>query len=81
MPIYEYACNGCGQRFEKLVRRFAEEVSCPGCASAHVDKQLSVFAVGASSSSVSASAGSACGVPEAGCGAGACGGGACGLTN
>ena len=81
MPIYEYACSGCGQRFEKLVRRFAEEVSCPGCASGAVEKQLSVFAVGASSSSSSAPSGSACGVPEAGCGAGACGGGACGLPN
>ena len=57
MPIYEYACNGCGQRFEKLVRRFAEEVSCPGCASASVDKQLSVFAVGASGSTSRASSG------------------------
>ena len=81
MPIYEYACNGCGQRFEKLVRRFAEEVSCPGCASASVDKQLSVFAVGASGSTSRPSSESACGVPEAGCGAGACGGGACGLPN
>jgi putative FmdB family regulatory protein len=79
MPIYEYACSGCGNRFEKLVRRFAEEVSCPACASAAVDKQLSVFAVGASSGATS-SAG-ACGVPEAGCGAGACGSGACGLPN
>jgi putative FmdB family regulatory protein len=80
MPIYEYACNGCGRRFEKLVRRFGEDVSCPGCESASVDKQLSVFAVGASASP-SAGAASACGVPEAGCGAGACGGGACGLPN
>lgn len=78
MPIYEYACNGCGRRFEKLVRRFGEEVSCPGCESGAVDKQLSVFAVGASPSTAS---GSACGVPEAGCGQGACGGGACGLPN
>jgi putative FmdB family regulatory protein len=78
MPIYEYACSGCGSRFEKLVRRFSEEVSCPGCRSASVEKQLSVFAVGAPSASTAASA---CGVPEAGCGAGACGGGACGLPN
>jgi putative FmdB family regulatory protein len=47
MPIYEYACSGCGNHFEKLVRRFAEPVSCPACTSAAVDKQLSVFAVGA----------------------------------
>jgi putative FmdB family regulatory protein len=78
MPIYEYACGGCGNRFEKLVRRFAEEVSCPACASATVDKQLSVFAVGASRSSPVTSG---CRAPEAGCGAGRCGSGACGLPN
>jgi putative FmdB family regulatory protein len=77
MPIYEYACNGCGNRFEKLVRRFAEEVSCPSCASEAVDKQLSVFAVGASSASAAADA--TCAAPA--CGAGACGSGACGLPN
>ena len=77
MPIYEYACNGCGSRFEKLVRRFAEPVSCPSCASEAVDKQLSVFAVGASSATSAADAG--CGAPL--CGAGACGSGACGMPN
>jgi putative FmdB family regulatory protein len=77
MPIYEYACNGCGSRFEKLVRRFAEAVSCPSCASEAVDKQLSVFAVGASSATSAADAG--CGAPV--CGAGACGSGACGMPN
>jgi putative FmdB family regulatory protein len=79
MPIYEYACSGCGNRFEKLVRRFAEAVSCPACESAAVDKQLSVFAVGASSAATSSLG--ACGSLEAGCGAGACGGGTCGLPN
>ena len=78
MPIYEYACGGCGNRFEKLVRRFAEEVSCPACASASVDKQLSVFAVGASRSS---GAVAGCEAPAAGCGAGPCGGGACSLPS
>jgi putative FmdB family regulatory protein len=78
MPIYEYACGGCGNRFEKLVRRFAEEVSCPACASASVDKQLSVFAVGASRAST---AFAGCEAPAAGCGAGRCGGGACGQAS
>jgi putative FmdB family regulatory protein len=79
MPIYEYACAGCGNRFEKLVRRFAEEVSCPACASDAVDKQLSVFAVGSGRSAAPSFAG--CGAPEAGCGRGACGGGSCGLPS
>ncbi len=82
MPIYEYVCRDCETRFEKLVRRFAEEVACPSCAGASVEKQLSVFAV-ASSTPAPALAG--CGGPgcagaEAGCGAGACGG-ACALES
>ena len=78
MPIYEYACSACGSRFEKLVRRFAEEVACPACSSAAVDKQLSVFAVGGTSSAAS-SADTSCGASA--CGAGACGSGACALPN
>lgn len=31
MPIYEYACESCGHRFEKLVRINAEPPSCPEC--------------------------------------------------
>ncbi len=74
MPIYEYACSGCGSRFEKLVRRFGDAVSCPSCASADVEKQLSVFAV---ATSVPTPAFSGCGA--GGCDAGPCGGGACSL--
>ncbi len=81
MPIYEYACPGCGARFERLVRRFAEAVSCPSCASADVEKQLSVFAVGASAPTpaFSGCGAGACGPGAGGCDAGPCGGGACGL--
>jgi putative FmdB family regulatory protein len=82
MPIYEYACPGCGARFEKLVRRFGEAVSCPTCASADVEKQLSVFAVATSSSSPAPSGcgAGACGPGAGGCDAGPCGGGGCSLN-
>jgi len=83
MPIYEYVCRDCAERFEKLVRRFGDEVSCPSCAGAAVDKQLSVFAV-ASPRPGPAFEGcgrGACSEPAAGCGDGACGGGACGLPS
>jgi putative FmdB family regulatory protein len=82
MPIYEYACPGCGARFEKLVRRFGEAVSCPTCARADVEKQLSVFAV-AVSAPAPAFAGcraGACPPAAGGCDAGPCGGGACALN-
>jgi putative FmdB family regulatory protein len=79
MPIYEYVCDDCDARFEKLVRRFGEAVSCPSCLSATVAKQLSSFAV--STTSKSAANVEGCGRESGGCGAPACGGGACGLTN
>jgi putative FmdB family regulatory protein len=46
MPLYEFDCLSCGQSFEKLVRSAAaiNEVVCPGCGQAHVQKKLSVFA-------------------------------------
>jgi putative FmdB family regulatory protein len=78
VPIYEYVCGGCERRFEKLVRRFDEAVACPACASAAVEKQLSVFAVAAAGPARDAAA--PCGVPAAGCGAGASGGGGCSLS-
>jgi putative FmdB family regulatory protein len=44
MPIYEYVCGDCAAKFERLVRAWGERVSCPSCASAKVEKQLSSFA-------------------------------------
>lgn len=46
MPIFEYVCEECRHRFEKIVSGGAE-VRCPACESARLEKQLSVFAVGA----------------------------------
>jgi putative FmdB family regulatory protein len=47
MPIYEFTCRKCGHPFETLVLSQREEVTCPKCESAAVDKQFSVFGVGA----------------------------------
>ncbi|MGE5126837.1 MAG: FmdB family zinc ribbon protein [Betaproteobacteria bacterium] len=82
MPIYEYVCGGCQARFEKLVRRFGDEVACPSCASGAVDRQLSVFAVavGAPAPALAACGAGACSRGED-CGQGACGGGACGMSS
>ena len=46
MPIYEYACNKCGQEFETLVRS-GTVPDCPGCRSTDLEKKLSVFATAA----------------------------------
>ena len=46
MPIYEYSCEACGEKFEKLVRSAgsADDVACPKCASKKTARALSVFA-------------------------------------
>lgn len=48
MPLYEYVCKHCSERFEKLVRMSAAPptVICPSCASAEVERALSTFATG-----------------------------------
>ncbi len=44
MPIYEYSCTKCGQRFEKLQKNEAlETVVCPNCGSTEVSKEISSF--------------------------------------
>jgi putative FmdB family regulatory protein len=48
MPIYEYACSACGHQFEALIRSDTVP-QCPQCHSDQLDKQLSVFATTASS--------------------------------
>ncbi len=61
MPIYEYLCHACDERFERYVRTFGESVACPTCASADVEKLLSSFAMaGASGSPRRTTAGGAC---------------------
>lgn len=74
MKLYDFLCNKCGTEFEDLVKDLSE-ARCPDCASANVDKQLSAFAIGGSSSSASFDPGSG-----GGCGTGFCGGGTCGLN-
>lgn len=52
MPIYEYRCPSCDERFEELVRRSDAAVACPSCGTAEVERLLSVFAgIGGSGSS------------------------------
>jgi putative FmdB family regulatory protein len=73
MPLFEFRCSACGHQFEFLTRGGAEP-ECPKCQSQTLEKQLSVFAVGASSAGASKipadSPCASCGVPG---GPGACG--------
>lgn len=43
MPIFEYVCEDCGTKFEKLVRN-GVTVQCPKCGQEHLKQQFSTFA-------------------------------------
>jgi len=40
MPLFEYACRGCGRHFEAFVTA-SREATCPSCESADLQKLLS----------------------------------------
>lgn len=60
MPIYEYQCRECEERFERFVSGRAR-VACPECESKRVERLLSVFAVSNGSGRPAERGGSACG--------------------
>ena len=74
MPIFEYVCRGCNKRFETLVRA-STTVQCPSCNGTSLEKQLSVFAMGApalTSTPMSNAEAAACGMCGDPRGPGAC---------
>jgi putative FmdB family regulatory protein len=50
MPIYEYKCEDCGTKFEKLIRRSGDAVACPSCGHDHLKTELSTFSAHAGGS-------------------------------
>jgi putative FmdB family regulatory protein len=44
MPIFEYVCQDCGNKFEKLMRRDQDPGACPSCGQPHLQTALSTFA-------------------------------------
>ena len=78
MPIYEYTCQACNEKFDQLQRTMssaddggAARVKCPSCGSTKTARALSVFAVGAEGAGAKSKA-SASAAPGGGCGR--CGG-------
>ena len=76
MPIYEYTCESCSNKFEQLVRTMSGEpkAKCPECGSTKTARSLSVFAVGAEGARSKSSASGAdvpmcgrCGGPPGSC--------------
>lgn len=41
MPIYEFECGDCGERFEELMGAEADAPSCPSCGSAQTRRLIS----------------------------------------
>jgi putative FmdB family regulatory protein len=60
MPIFEYSCEDCGTKFEKLVRRKEDEIECPSCGEKHLKQELSTFAAHANGSPKAAPAMPSC---------------------
>ena len=62
MPIYEYDCEACGTRFEKLVflTSLPKHIVCPECSSGQVSKRMSLIAAPGSASAESPSDSAAC---------------------
>jgi putative FmdB family regulatory protein len=53
MPIFEYRCQDCGTKFEKLVRGTTTEVLCPSCGKDRLEQELSTFSAHANGGSKS----------------------------
>ena len=68
MPIYEYRCDDCDARFEKIVLREPDVVECPDCAGRKTQRLISAFAVARQDTSIGASEAGACpcGAPQRG---------------
>ena len=56
MPIYEFACRRCDERFECLTRIGGEaEIRCPACGGSELRKLLSAFGIGGGGSRLKSS--------------------------
>lgn len=67
MPIFEFRCKECGEKFETLV--FASQsgpVKCEKCGSEETEKLMSTFASGSFSSSGNSYSGSGGGCSSSG---------------
>jgi putative FmdB family regulatory protein len=74
LPLFEYKCGKCENKFETLVLNSDEKTSCPKCGSAKLEKLFSSFGFKSaysipvsSTSEVSASTGCGCTPINCGC--------------
>ena len=43
MPIYEFECRECGERFEELTAAGTGSARCPSCGAANAERRFSTF--------------------------------------
>jgi putative FmdB family regulatory protein len=43
VPIYEFECGDCGERFEELAAMGTENARCPSCGAEGAERRLSSF--------------------------------------
>jgi putative FmdB family regulatory protein len=77
MPIYDFRCTDCDERYDTLVRRAEDVVTCPSCGSERSERLLSIFA-GIGSGGRPAATPDYSRVARVPRGGGGCCGGACG---
>ena len=61
MPIFEYECKKCNEKFEFLMLKKDECVECPKCSSNDVQKVFSVFGFTGGDYTCASSGSSKCG--------------------
>jgi putative FmdB family regulatory protein len=67
MPVYEYLCAKCECRFEALVRKEKQKVSCGKCGSKKVSRKYSVFRMNLGAQEGGRSGKGICGCGQDGC--------------
>ncbi len=60
MPIYEFSCNDCSQKFEKLIMRKGQKILCPECSGDQVKKLISSCNFGSSDGTVQPASTNSC---------------------
>ncbi len=67
MPLYEYSCHACSERFEVLqtMGEGSDGLACPSCGGGAIERQLSTFAgrTGSAGQTAEACARSGCDSP------------------
>lgn len=74
MPIYEYVCQECNSRFERIVTAQNGKAQCPKCGSLRATMQFSTFAAHTGNgNSADLASGQSAGASSCGCTPHSCG--------